>query len=369
MKILFGYSMSEGYNHRYSRTKALLSYIERLNKAGFEVKSFCMNYSDSFPVIPFRVLDKFWKWGDRRLFSLYDKFLREAEDCDVFYNSVGVNFHPEFVKQLSIFTVFGCNDDPESSDALSKPVAYAYDLCAVGNIAELDTYRSWGCRNVVWQPMGIYNLMFDPHLTYEDILHGKRDIDLFMLIDRLSPYRKERCDAIANVFPEGHFYGRGWERGYLKEGEEIEFLKRSKIGINIHNSTGPINIRLFYLPANGVLQICDNKSNLAKIFKIDEEVVGFDSIEECIEKCKYYIAHPNEARRIAANGWLRVHKDYNEIAVFQRLVDNISKYQVASKSNVSITLKKKSNLRYRILSVSLLRYLELRKMLASILRR
>ena len=365
MKILYGYLQSEGYNQRYNITNTIISYLNRLNGAGFEVKPFCMNYSADKPMLPFRYLDKLWKFRDHDLFALYNRFLHECEDCDVFYNSVGVNFHPEFVSKLNIITVFGCNDDPESSDILSKPVASAYDMCAVGNIAELNTYKSWGCRNVFWQPMGIWDNKFDPFLTMDDILTRDRDIDLFMIIDRLSPYRRDRCNSIAQAFPDGHFYGRGWERGYLPQDKEVEMLQRSKIGINIHNSTGPINIRLFYLPANGVLQICDNKSNLGKIFDLDKEVIGFDTIDECIEKCHYYLNHIDEARWIAANGWLRVHKDYNEIAVFQKLIDNINFFRCRKDINIpQIEILEKPNALDKTRSYFFRKYIDARRSLA-----
>jgi hypothetical protein len=336
-KILFGYLRSEGYNNRHDITKKLLQYIDRLNSAGFRVKPFCMNYSDLLPNIIFRDLDRLWKLRDKKLMLLYDNFLKEVEGCDIFFNSVGVNFHPEFIDKVRAFTVYCCNDDPEASNNLSKPTAFSYDMCAVGNIAEFNAYKSWGCKNVDWQPMGITDLRYDPNLTYEQILASNRDIDLFMMIDRLRPERKNRCDQISAAFPDGHFYGRGWERGYLPEGQsEVDFLQRSKIGINMHLSTGPINVRLFYLPANGVLQICDNKENLSKIFELDKEVVGFDTIDECIDKCHYYLTHKEEARYIAAEGWKRVHKDYNEIAVFERLVNNISKYYTTKKECADI---------------------------------
>ena len=365
MKILYGYLRSEGYNNRKHITNKTLSYIERLNKTGFDVKPFCMNYSDLFPFLPFKYLDKLWIWKDKRLMDLYNRFLKEIEGCDIFFNLVGVNFHPEFVQKLPVFTVYCCNDDPESSEQLSKPVAFAYDLCAIGNIAEICSYKEWGCKNVVWQPMGIWSNMFNPNLTYEDILSGKRDIDIFMMIDRLSPFRKKRCDIIANAFPDAHFYGRGWKRGYLPEGKEVEMLQRSQIGINIHNSTGPINVRLFYLPANGVLQICDNKSHLGDIFELDKEVIGFETIEECIDKCNYYLNHIEEARIIAANGWLRVHKEYNEIAVFQRLIDNIKLIQIEKNAtNTEFNMLKESSIQNKILSFTFSEYIAIRKKIA-----
>jgi hypothetical protein len=323
LKILYGYPSNEGYNNRNNLTQLRINHIERLVKAGFDIKAFDIGYSLKLPNLTFQQLDKFWKYKDKYLMALYDRFLRDIEDCDVFLNSVGINFHPEFIETISKYTVFGFNDDPESSSLLSKHIASSYDMCAIGNIAEIETYKSWGVKNVVWQPMGFSSTMYDPNLTYEDILHGNRDIDLSMIIDKLSKYRKERMCTLDVAFPNAHFYGRGWRKGFLPQGKEIDLLQRTKIGINIHNSTGPINTRLFYLPANGVLQICDNKSNLGKIYKLNEEVIGFDDINECIELCDYFLKHDDKRRLIAANGWKRVINEYNEISVFQRLIKNI----------------------------------------------
>ncbi|MNL07636.1 hypothetical protein D3C87_1283210 [compost metagenome] len=99
--------------------------------------------------------------------------------------------------------------------------------------------------------------------------------------------------------------------------KQISYLRRAKIGPNVHNSTGPINYRTFYLPANGVMQICDNKSNLGKIYELNKEVVGFDNIKECVDLCRYYLDHDEERRIIAVNGWKRVLKDYNEMTIFE----------------------------------------------------
>jgi hypothetical protein len=79
-----------------------------------------------------------------------------------------------------------------------------------------------------------------------------------------------------------------------------------------------------------VLQICDNKQHLGAVFELGKEVIGFDTVEECIELCRYYLAHDEERRIIAANGWKRAMSDYNEVAVFRRLVDVVSQCMVAT---------------------------------------
>ncbi len=325
LKVLYGYSWfsSEAYGNVKEMT---LAYFSRLNESGFNVEGFCLTLNPPGPAISFKELDKKWRRGDKLLLQMYENLERALVGKDVFINGPGINLHPEFVEQLPVFTVFQCFDDPENSENLSKPVASAYDLCLVGNIAEIDTYRSWGVRNAEWSPMGLQPTIYNHSLTREDILSGKRDIDFFMLMDRMSPWRKERLEKLNSAFPDAHFYGRGWPRGYLPNDMELEYLQRAKIGPNLHNTTGPINYRTFYLPANGVMQICDNKKHLGKIFELGKEVVGFDTIDECIELCRYYLSHDEERRLIAANGWKKVITDYNEIAVFKRILSNIQTY-------------------------------------------
>lgn len=254
----------------------------------------------------------------RGLLSLYDQLERKLADYDVLLNYTGINLHPRLVERLPAFTVFQCFDDPESSLHLSKPVAAAYDLSLVGNIAELDTYRGWGVEQVAWTALGLWPDTYKRSLTETGILEGHREIDLLMLADRTSRPRRSRINRLADAFPNGHFYGRGWPRGYLPPGHDLACLSQAKIGPNLHNSTGPINLRTFCLPANGVLQICDNRSHLGKIFDLDREVVGFETVGECIDLCRYYLAHDRERREIAAAGWRRVMRDYTEEAVFAR---------------------------------------------------
>ncbi len=325
LKILYGYSYfpSEAYGDVETQN---LKYIKKLNDLGFNVAGFCLTIDPPAQALTFPELDRKWRRGDRKLLKLYDELEKSLDGVDIFINSSGINLHPDFVNKLMVFTVFQCFDDPENSINLSKPAAWAYDLCLVGNIAELNTYKSWGVKNVEWVPMGLQPEIYDPTLTYEDIIDERRDIDIFMMADKLSPWRKDRMEKLEKALPNANFYGNGWKKGYLPLNKQLNFLRRSKIGPNVHNSTGPINYRTFYLPANGVMQICDNKQHLGKIFELDKEVVGFNTIEECIELCRYYLAHDKERRLIAANGWKRVMRDYTEEAIFQRNMVLFKKY-------------------------------------------
>lgn len=338
LKILLGYPFFPSNAYQDVEQQAL-DYINIIKRAGFNIDGFCITVNPPAHALNFIELNDLWQNGNKDLHILYNKLEEKLDNFDVFINGPGINLHPEFIKQLPVFTVFGCNDDPENSHNLSKPAAYAYDLCLIGNIAEIETYHQWGIRNVEWFPMGIYPEFYNSNITYNNILNGERDIDLFMMIDKSSPRRIERLNKIEEAFPNGYFYGKGWKRGYLPIGQERNYLQRAKIGINIHNSTGPINLRTYYLPANGVMQICDNKSNLGKIFELDKEVVGFNTIEECIELCKYYLEHDEERKKIAAAGWKRATEEYTLEATFTRVYNIISECMVEKKKNADATLK------------------------------
>lgn len=324
MKILFGYSYFESKAYP-DIEKFNLECLEEVRQGGIDVEGFCLTLNPPGPCLRFRDLDRMWKRGDRTLMEMYERLEKKLEDVDVLINGSGINLHPRFVEQLPVFTVFQCFDDPENSRNLSRPAASAYDLSLVGNIAEVESYRSWGVKRAEWTPHGLMPGSYDPTLTEEQVLEGRRDIDLFMLIDRMSKPRRAQMEAMASAFPDAHFYGKGWPRGFFPWEDQVDYLLRTQIGPNFHNSSGPINFRTYYLPACGVLQFCDNKSHLGKIFELDREVIGFDTVEECIELSRYYLAHPREAREIAAAGWRRAMKDYTAQAVFAQKVRAIRK--------------------------------------------
>jgi spore maturation protein CgeB len=96
------------------------------------------------------------------------------------------------------------------------------------------------------------------------------------------------------------------------------------VGLNIHwNQYGFGNQRLFHLPANGVMQICDCRSLVGQVFQDGLEIVAYSTTEELIEKVRYYISHEQEREEIARRAYRRTMKEYLFKILMQRAVKMI----------------------------------------------
>lgn len=342
LNILYCYPNYPAKNTYGNVQNVWLSHISKIQAAGFQVKPFCLSLNPPSDALSFSALDRKWKCRDKDLIDLYENLIHNLDGCNVLLNSTGINLHPDFLKSLNVFKVFQFNDDPENNH-YSKIVAPFYDLCLIGNIAEIQSYRNIGVKNVEWIPLGLQPNLYNSSLSFHQVFNSNRNIDLFLMMDRLAKWRVNRLNKLSEAFPNAEFYGNGWSNGFLDPSKEVDYLLRTKISPNIHNSTGPINYRTFYTPANGALLICDNKKYLDHVFKVGIEAIGFETIEEGIDLIHYYLSNEDERIWISQNGYKRVISEYNEISVFHKIynsiLNNIKKDDLMDKDNISISKK------------------------------
>ena len=266
----------------------------------------------------FQELDRkvlFYDWG---ISKFRDALVEQLQEADVLWLFNGGNFHPAWLKLLPAnqLKIYSCHDDPESSHDLSLPVAPYFDACLIGNISAIPLYQGYTRRPTEWTPL--FTSFDIPRLQEKDFSARQRTNGLVFCGERESLWRRERLDYVQQNFRDGIFYGRGWPNGFHANHKKL-YLS-SKIGINIHNSIGPINIRLHELPSCGVLQICDNKSRLGHIYKINKEVIGFDYVSEAIDKIRYFLdpVHEQERQEVAWNGHQRFLQEYTHEKILLR---------------------------------------------------
>lgn len=346
LKIVFAYNCWNERAFEYHE-----SIIDAGRQLGFDISSFTLTPNAPKERYTWRELDVLWRLKYPPLLSMKKQLIKTCRDADILWVYNGANFHPEWLKELpdKLLTVYGCFDDPEASSYISEPVAKYFDACLVGNKAALPMYKAWGCQNVAWAPIFISPI---ERLSDEDFSQKCRDIDLIFFGENISGYRKDRLSTLEEAFPDAHFYGRGWKNGFITDADKKALLRRAKIGINLHNSTGPINYRLFELPANGVLQVCDNKILLNEVFKLNSEVVGYDFIDDAILQIKKLLKDDKKRMEIAQAGYERYLESYEAKKLWVYYVDILTKWHtfkqqdelvypsIYSRNNLKSSLKK-----------------------------
>jgi hypothetical protein len=123
---------------------------------------------------------------------------------------------------------------------------------------------------------------------------------------------KRNCELISKHM------GTAWGLDMYKviAGSYITLNRHSEISKNYAN-----NMRLFESTGIGTLLLTDNKTNLADYFRVNEEILVYDSPEDATEKILWAFQNPELSKRIAFEGQrrtLRCHtyeKIINDLAI------------------------------------------------------
>lgn len=322
LRVAFGYNAWNAHAIDYHE-----QIVTAGQKMGIDVFSVIVTPNPPRPHMNFFELHRKVSQHNREIIKFRDYIIEQIKEADVFWLFNGANFHPSWIsllpeKQLKIY---GFHDAPESSSSVSLAVAPYFDVCLISNSSAIPIYQGYAKRKTEWLPLFVKNT---PSLSDEDFSGVNRPHDLVFCGERQSAWRKERLDFLQRHFQDGVFCGRGWPNGFVSSINEI--YKKSKIGINIHNSTGPINVRLNELPAHGVLQVCDNKCRLGHIYQLNNEVIGYDYMNEAVDLIKYYLdpAHDEERAQIAWNGYQRYKKDYTIEKIWARAQEKFERWHI-----------------------------------------
>jgi|GEM_PF-964384 spore maturation protein CgeB len=326
-----------------SASNSISNEIEELKELGLGITP--INHRKELGIVrawPPNQLEKLYVSTDGNLIDLYDKVISLASTHDVFIVNLENVYHPKFVRSLkNVYTVIVSGDDPDSSDYCSRPFVSAFDHAFAwgvnfdANFKITEKFLEWGAKKADWWPYGVASDTYSPALTAQGIYNGERDVDL-VFVGGLYPSKLRRIAKIKKHLPQMKIYGNNWtfmnlikQRGGIRAlssglfrvkplpaNELVPLYQRSKIGLNVHLSYGPSNIRTYQLPANGVMQICDCPEGIGDVFEIDKEIIVYHSSAEAIELIDYYLENDQERKKIAAAGFKRVIKDYRRIDTF-----------------------------------------------------
>jgi spore maturation protein CgeB len=242
-------------------------------------------------------------------------------------------YHPDFLRRLTIYKVLRIADGPLSAYDRDIPYAHAYDHVLYHSpaysrdmgMAEKLAYV--GVRRADFWPLALFDAAFDPAVTEEELFSRERDIDVVFIgalhvnkMPLLATVKKafgRRCimhgltSLKKNVYFNLKYGFPQWMQPVPFEAY-VPLYQRARIGFNVHNR-GDYTVgsyRLFDLPGNGVMQISDGGDYLASFFRVGDEIIGYRTADELVDRIRFYLARNEERLRIARNGYRRVLADH-----------------------------------------------------------
>lgn len=177
----------------------------------------------------------------------------------------------------------------ESTFKIQKNVKYASDVCIIGTAYE-------NRRNIV-------DKIADKLIDYDVHIIG-------ILWDKLKSFR-----LLKNKI----------SLGVISDEEAARFYSNAKINLNIHRAYDDetlrklnknkikaisLNNRTFEIAATGAFQIIDYREEVSNFYKIDEEIVVFENIDDLAEKLEYYLKNEEKRLKIARNSYYRTLREH-----------------------------------------------------------
>lgn len=126
-----------------------------------------------------------------------------------------------------------------------------------------------------------------------------------------SDNRIEALDRLFKEFPNFFFGQRQFE-------DAARTYADSKICFNIAHDND-VNMRCFEVTGSGGFLLTNRINSLDELFVDGKEIVMYDSLDDMVDKAKYYLAHDEEREAIAKAGYERSMKDHR----FSQRVDVI----------------------------------------------
>ena len=270
--------------------------------------------------------------GLERLYREFEDLVRTTR-ADALLVDNYPPYHPDYLRRTPLYKALRIADGPLSAYDRDIPYLHAYDHVLYHSPAYsrdmgmADKLAYAGARRADFWPLALFDAAFDPSRSEDELLARERDIDVVFIgalhlnkMPLLATVKKafgRRCvmhgltSLKKNVYFNVKYGFPAWVRPAPFEAY-VPLYQRAKIGFNVHNR-GDYTVgsyRLFDLPGNGVMQISDGGEYLSSFFHVGDEVIGYRTADELVDKIRFYLANDDERRRIARNAYRRVMADH-----------------------------------------------------------
>ena len=192
--------------------------------------------------------------------------------------------------------------------------------------------------------MGAQHVLFVNN-SYEESFHYPRELtahDIAELggdVGFVGAWERERCESICFLANHGikvRVFGVGKWKNYKNFSPNLCIEGRSLKGEDYCKSLQAFKISLCFLrkmnydqqttrtveiPACGGFMLAERTKEHLAMFIEGEEAAFFSSNEELLEKCRYYLEHEEERKKIAERGFVRCQKSgYSNFETLRRVL-------------------------------------------------
>jgi len=179
-------------------------------------------------------------------------------------------------------------------------------------------------KNYVW-PKNHINLFVpqDPKLFYKNI---HQDIPISFIGGVNNQERQLYLNHAINVNKLQILVRGGQRNEKLSPEQYAQLIRRSKIGINFSFSAGSFwqtKGRVYEILACNSLLFEGANGATSKLLTSGEHYVEYSTPEDFVEKCRYYLSHEEEAKKIAAQGYKTFQEKYTAKKFWETILERI----------------------------------------------
>lgn len=255
-----------------------------------------------------------------KTFPLIMKFRPHIVIC----NAGGLSFRPKdatTLRTLGIKLLGIALSDPAVYTPTTSKIAHNFDAFFTNDGDSVNLYRNSGVH-AYQLPLATSDLLFYPTSPKSeyicDVLH----------LGSAHEARIEPVKLLIKHF-DTHVHGENWEkydvdnRGLIFGDDLLSALSSAKIVV-VFSQALPGNYTLkpqiFDYLSSECLVVTDNFPELYKYFEVGKELITFDSLDDMLKKIRYYLDHPEEAKKISKAGREKVVRNYTWTKIWPELI-------------------------------------------------
>lgn len=115
---------------------------------------------------------------------------------------------------------------------------------------------------------------------------------------------------------------------YLAEMPRIFRSSKINLNISLRSIVSGIPLRCIDIMAAGGFLLSNYQPELEELFTDGEDMVMYTSMDDLKDKAGYYLEHDEERRRIALNGWKKVHEKFGMEDALRKILEMTSEENV-----------------------------------------